>query len=95
MLLQAGKHDVPTIPALRSAIGRRLIAARGRRERRLQSDRCACVLRKRIFDGIGGGQSSRELDEMAAWDVWICLKVRRCFRDFVASMTSQVASFSA
>jgi hypothetical protein len=27
--------------------------------------------------------------------VWICLKVRRCFRDFVASMTSQVDSFSA
>lgn len=27
--------------------------------------------------------------------VWICLKVRRCFRDFVASITSQVASFSA
>jgi hypothetical protein len=27
--------------------------------------------------------------------VWICLKVRRCFRDFVASVTSQVASFSA
>jgi hypothetical protein len=27
--------------------------------------------------------------------VWIYLKVRRCFRDFVASIPSQVASFSA
>jgi hypothetical protein len=24
--------------------------------------------------------------------VWICLKMRRCFRDFVASITGQVAS---
>jgi hypothetical protein len=28
-------------------------------------------------------------------DVYICFKLRRCFRDFVASIPSQVASFSA
>ena len=27
--------------------------------------------------------------------VWSCLKLRRCFRDFVASIPSLIASFSA
>lgn len=29
------------------------------------------------------------------WGVWICRRLRRCFRDLVASIASQVASFSA
>jgi hypothetical protein len=32
---------------------------------------------------------------MAHLIVWICPKLRRCFRDFVASVLSQLASFSA
>ncbi|MGC1175782.1 hypothetical protein [Polaromonas sp.] len=56
-----------------------------------------------LFMG-GGAASSRAVVQNAgqgfrlsvhALDVWICLKVRRCFRDFVASIPSQVASFSA
>ena len=33
--------------------------------------------------------------EKSPLPVWICLKVRRCFRDFVASIPGQVTSFSA